>query len=202
MAVVNPVTVAAASSVAKGAKEAAPEIKKGAKKINKDTKNSLSWLVVIGAAAAIYTVWKISGVFRSGAGLVSNTIDTAGNIIDSTGTIIGNVFDDLNNSMNPEVPPVRGIPTINETTATNKAALLRDAMEGPGTNFTRIKDALEGMTLADFELISQKFGTPYYIDPNPFSGNGIRKRTLIQWLTIELRTSQINELGQMIPGLF
>ncbi len=205
MAIVNPATVALASKAGSAISKSAPAAKETAQRVNNDTKNSLSWLTAIAVAAGLYTVWTITAPFRSGAGAVSNVIDAAGNIVNSAGQIVGNIFEDIINVLDPTIPPVQGTPRITRATATSKAALLYEAMSGlpPVTTseFENVKKALRNMTIDDFSLIANEFGTPYYFDANPF-GSGNRPRNLYQWLSMSLSNSQLNTISQMVPGLF
>lgn len=175
----NPIAVAAATAGAETAVKAAPQ---AVSTVNKETKGGLSYLLLIGLAAGIYTVWKLTAPMRSASGAISNIFDGVGNI-------------------NEDDPiTVQGTPTISDLLAQSKAQMLHDAMRGPGTDWKKIISALTGLTLADFTLVSEKFGLKTYA-PNG-SGWWGDQLNLLGWLQRELSAKEINELKTIIPGLF
>lgn len=180
----NPAAVAAASEAAK---TIAPTVKQA----NKDTKGGLSWLLLAGGGIALFLVYKLA----SNAGKVTNVI---GNAADLASSGLNNLIDQINDpNLNASDLPI----TINGLTAQNKANALLEAMDRFGTDFTRIKQTLTGITLADYVKIAEKFGTPRYDG----AGEGIwpaPKRNLSYWLVAELDNDELKQIRKLVPGIF
>lgn len=194
----NPAAVAiAATTASKAAGKAAPAVKQA----NKDTKGAVSWLLVGGGVLGLYLLYKMVSTFGKASDVVGDAAGAASTVINGANQISQAAINDILSVLNPPIPEVTGKPSISPTVAANKAAALLEAMEGLGTNFTRIKNVFTGMTIDDFSLIANAFGLHYYIDLSPF-GSGIRKRDLKQWLVLELDDDELAELNQLIPGLF
>lgn len=179
----NPAAAAAAASAAKKAGPAA-------KKINDDTKGALSWVLVGGAVVGVYFLYKLVSAGGKVGDLVGSVADTASSIFDGVTNNIENPEDATNTPL-----------TISNATAKAKASILYESMASAGTDFPRIKGTLTGVTKADFVLISNEFGTPRY------GGFGAStwpapQRNLVYWLATELDNNELNQIRQMIPGLF
>lgn len=184
----NPAAIVAAPIIGDQFSKAGKAAGQRADKINKDTKGGLSILLLLGVAVGIYTVWKLTAPIRAGAGAASDAINT---IKDG---VLNNPFG------TSEAPPPPETSIITDAQAEFKAAQLHDAMIGPGTNWKKIKNALEGLTLDDYQLVAQKFGTKRYliVGGEPFPAP---LRNLNEWLQRELSSAEINELKNMIAGL-
>ncbi len=194
----NPVAIA---NVASAASKAAPKVKKATKKVNADTKGALSWVIVAGVAItgivvlkALNNASKVTNIIGSGAEVASATLDE----------ITKAIKDPNLNASDSTVGNAGEIPlTITEAEAQNRANLLLEAMNWPGTNFQRIKQALTNITLADYVLIAEKFGTPRY---NGVTGTEaywpMPKRNLSYWLVAELDDNEVKEITTLLPGIF
>lgn len=186
-------------AVAVAAAKAAPEVKEGAKKVNNDTKGALSWVIVGGVALGVFVVWKIANNAAKVANIVGSGADVASSALDS---ITKAIKDPNYNASDSEiVDDSQTQITLNSAQAQNRANALFDAMRSAGTNFQRIKETLTGITVADYVLIAEKFGTPRY------SGWGegtifFPKRNLSYWISAELDDNEISEIRQLLPGLF
>lgn len=186
---------AAAAAVAK----VAPDAKSAAKKINEDTKGGLSW-VAVGAVALFgfivirtaYNASKVGDIVGSGADAASAALDQITDVINDP---------EYNASDSPLGDAGQSVITITEVEAQNRANLLLEAMGGLGTNFQRVKEALNNITLADYVLISQEFGTPRY-DGFGESHWPFPQRNLSYWIVAELDNSEIAQIRNMLPGLF
>lgn len=188
----NPAAVAAVT-------KAAPAVKEGAKEVNKDTKGALSWIIVGGVALGVFVIYKIA----NNAAKVSNIVGSGADVASSTLDSIADAIKDPNyNASDSEiVDDSQTQIMLNSAQAQNRANALFEAMRTPGTNFLRIKEALTGITVADYVLIAEKFGTPRY------SGWGegtflFPKRNLSYWISAELDDNEIKEIRQLLPGLF
>lgn len=186
-------------AAAVAAAKAAPAVKEGAKEVNKDTKGALSWVLVGGVALGVFVVWKIANNAAKVANIVGSGADVASSALDS----ISNAIKDPNYNASDSVivDDSQTQATLNSAQAQNRANALFDAMRTPGTNFQRIKEALTGITVADYVLVAEKFGTPRY------SGWGegtifFPKRNLSYWISAELSDNEIKEIRQLLPGLF
>lgn len=148
--------------------------------------NTQTLLILAALGLGVYAVWQI----KKG--------------IDNVGKIGGEIIHPGSGSPGGTTTPGGGGNshiTINPNQASAIARILLTAMDGFGTDTEEIYNALRGRTPADFHLISEAFGTPRYdgageaIWPAP-------QRNLIDWLTRELSTSEMNELRRIMPGVF
>lgn len=180
--------------------EAVPKVAKaasdGASKANKDTNGALSWVIVGGLAIAGFVVLrsfnKVGNAFGSAADVASSTLD--------------NIQDAINDpNLNASDSPIAGVgnitTTITDNAAQNKANILLVAMDGFGTDFTAIKNALQGLNVADYALIAHYFGTPRYSG----FGEGVwpaPKRNLSYWIAAELDDEELSEIRAILPNVF
>lgn len=181
------------------AKKAVPEVKEGAKQVNKDTKGALSWVIVGGVTIAsilvlktISNASKVTDVVGSGADLASSALEEAKKQLTDP---------NYNSSDAPILTNGEEILTISDIEAKNRANMLLDAMDGFGTDFPMVKTALANITAADFVLIAEHFGTPRYDG----AGEGMwpaSKRNLSYWIVAELDNEELEEIRALVPNLF
>jgi hypothetical protein len=199
------------TSVAKGAKKAAPGVKRGAKKINDDTKGALSWLAVGGIAVFGFIVLKTINNASKVGDAVGEVVGGAGDTIAAgfklTNSVLGEavkIVKDPNNDASGVMIKGNVINTsITEIQALNRAVLLLEAMDRPATNLDRVVLALSNINTADFVLIAEKFGTPRRNDtfgiksiyPSP-------KRNMMYWIANELDDNEMVQLKNAFPELY
>jgi phage pi2 protein 07 len=187
MALKNPLVVTAAAS------KAGKKATKAAKKIDGNTNNALSWIAVIAAGGFVYYMFRQFQKFSDLQDKVAENVQNAFN----------NITEGLTDSAGGGViiDPNLGVPNISEMTAQSLATQLYEAMKYWGTDFERIKNALNGLTPADFHLVGQKFGLVRY----GFGGREnwpFPKKNLLQWILEEVSNNQLNELKTLHPNIF
>lgn len=166
---------------------------KAAKSINADTNNALSWVAVAAGGALLIMLYRFTKLGGSIADAASATLDgfteNLNNSPDSTNTGIGS-GDNIQDYI-----------TISHTEAQNRAVMLLEAMDGAGTDFTRVKNALTGINFADYTLIADKFGTPRYFGTGqaPWPAP---ERNLSYWIVSEVDNDELAELRTLLPGVF
>lgn len=196
----NPAAIAAVPIVGSEISKAGKAAGKRADKINKDTKGGLSILLLLGIAAGVYTVWKLTAPLRAGAGATAAGIDAIGDAIGSTpapGTI-----GDTNVNDKPKEA------TISQIQAHSIAAGLLNEMSTFGKASTKEKNniynLLKGKNAIDFQMISNAFGTPRR---SPVTGEHAPplmgfQMNLLEWLSIEIGAEGINHLRTITTGIF
>src|SRR5690606_14240659 len=122
-----------------------------------DTKGALSWLVVAGVGVGVFLIYKIA----SNAGKITNVVGSAADTASAALDELTNIITDPNPnaSDSPLGNTGQSVITITEVEAQNRANMLLEAMDRFGTDEERIIAALTGITLADYVLIAEKFGT-------------------------------------------
>ncbi|MFV9549664.1 hypothetical protein [Algibacter sp. PT7-4] len=186
-------------AVVKAASKAAPKVKEGANKVNKDTKGALSWVVVGGVAVLTVLVLKTI----SNASKVGNVVGSAADVASTTlDQLVKELKDPNLNSSDSPIGNAGTIPvTITDLEAQNRANVLLEAMDGFGTDFERVKMALSNITVADYGMIAIKFGTPRYDG----AGEGMwpaSKRNLSYWIAAELDNNELQQIRMVLPGIF
>lgn len=174
---------------------------KAATKINKDTKNSLSILAVVGAGLGLYLVYKL---VRTAA----KTTDAAGNVIDGIGDAVstdpnhggGNVQNA--NSNIPAGATISGIQA--ETIASQLANIMGSLGRTNEKEKQQIYAILKGKTPKDYQMISAAFGL---VRRNPITGEIAppllgQKVNLTDWLTVEMGPDGIAHLRTITNGIF
>lgn len=94
--------------------------------------------------------------------------------------------------------------TISDYKAGAIADTLHVAMSSMGTDFVRIKQVLQGLTVHDFAKVHNKFGIRGYIDTFGV-GTDIPtslRLNLTQWMESELNHEQFKELKKLHPTIF
>lgn len=186
----NPAAVAAVA-------KAAPEAKKTIKKVNEDTKGGVSWLLLGGAAVLGFIILKTVNNASKVGDVVGGAADAASSALDQLTDIINDPNLDASNT---DVSGIDLEPTISDLEAQNRAIALLEAMDRFGTDFTRVKASLTGINHADYVLISEKFGKPRYDGMG--SSFWAPKRNLSYWIVAELDNSELDQIRNLLPGLF
>ena len=97
--------------------------------------------------------------------------------------------------------------TLSPAQAKTKSDRLENAMRtfsSPNEDeLTEIRAVLQDMTYNDFIAISKAFGDKRYVSATGVGGIWpANMRNLSYWLVNELDTTDLNELGKVIPGIF
>lgn len=200
----NPIAIAAASTGTEMAIKGAPNAVKAAgrvgRKVNEDTKGSMSWLLLIGMVAGVYTVWKITAPLRAGAGAIGSGIDAIGGAF--SGTPAPGSIDNINVNDKPKGA------TITNLQAHTIAAGLLSNMDSWGKSSSKERQNIYALLLnknaVDYQMISNAFGTPRR---NPVTGEHAPpllgfQMNLTEWLTAEIGSAGINFLRTITHGIF
>lgn len=196
----NPIAVAGAELAIKGAPNAAKAAGRAGRKINEDTKGSMSWVLLIAMAAGVYTVWKITEPLRSGAGAIGSGLDAIGGAF--SGTPAPGSIDNISVNDRPKGA------TITNLQAHTIAAGLLSNMDSWGKASSKerqnIYDLLENKNAIDYQMISKEFGTPRR---NPITGEHAPpllgfQYNLTEWLAHEIEAAGINYLRTITHGIF
>lgn len=89
--------------------------------------------------------------------------------------------------------------TVPVFSAKQKSHLIYEAMNQMGTDFDTIVRELTGVTQKQFSLISQAFGLQNYNSLAGYNTMGGNKRSLVEWLKLELDDAQLKLLRKKFP---
>ncbi|WP_440066683.1 hypothetical protein [Tenacibaculum discolor] len=94
--------------------------------------------------------------------------------------------------------------SIDDAKANRIADSLHISMASIGTDYSRIKMLLDGLSSSDFAKVYNRFGTRGYIDIIGVGTNvaGAAKFNLTQWFESELTHAQLRELKTLYPAIF
>lgn len=176
---------------------AIPHVTGAAKKVNKDTKNALSWAAVAGVGMVVFVAFKL-------ARNVGKALDFGGGIIDEIKDDPGSGGGNVEGETGTPPPGANISPVQAQTIASQLANIMGGLGKLSGRGRNQVYEIMNGWNYKDYQLVSAAFGR---VRRNPITGEIApplmgQKLNLTDWLTIEMQPEGIAHLRTITSGIF